>query len=107
MMSNEYRFFPVTVKVNVCAEYTKNTSGLRDIMSKMSNFKPCDLEKGTYYIKNAMPDFSEFPPQMPRGQYKAVGTFTYRSYPFYVLEFYGKIKDKPIDWKKIPKRIWD
>ncbi|KAF2896451.1 hypothetical protein ILUMI_09725 [Ignelater luminosus] len=108
MMSNEYRIFPVFVTVNVCAEYTKNSFGAKDILSKTNtNMKPCDMKKGFYYVYNLMPDFSKFPPHLPCGSYKIVTTVSYHSDRTYVLELYGKIKDKPVDWRKIPKKIWD
>ncbi|KAF2904291.1 hypothetical protein ILUMI_01884, partial [Ignelater luminosus] len=106
MMSNQYRFFPVTVNVNACAEYTKNTFGVKDILSKVSNMRLCNMKKGFYYIRNATPDFSKFPPHLPRGSYRMEANFTYYSSALFTLEFYGKIKDKPIDWKNIPKHNW-
>ncbi|KAF2904292.1 hypothetical protein ILUMI_01885 [Ignelater luminosus] len=107
MMSNEYRFFPVTVKVNACAEFTRNTFSVQDTVFKYSNIRPCNLKPDFYYIRNGMPDFSKCPPHMPRGSYKIVWTVTFHSYLIYVLEMYGKILDKPVDWKKIPKHNWD
>ncbi|KAF2895876.1 hypothetical protein ILUMI_10299 [Ignelater luminosus] len=106
-MSNEYRFFPITVRVNTCAEYIRNTFRIKEILPKVSNIKPCNMKRGFYYIRNGVPDFSKFPPQLPRGMYKMVWTCTYHSYLLYELEHYGKIVDKPIDWRKIPKHNWD
>ncbi|KAF2889510.1 hypothetical protein ILUMI_16663, partial [Ignelater luminosus] len=45
MMSNEYRFFPITFKANTCAEYKKNSFSIRDMFSKSSNLEPCHLTK--------------------------------------------------------------
>ncbi|KAF2891490.1 hypothetical protein ILUMI_14683, partial [Ignelater luminosus] len=46
MMSNEYRIFPVFVSYNICAEYTRNSFGAKDLLSKIAtNIKPCDLKK--------------------------------------------------------------
>ncbi|KAF2904290.1 hypothetical protein ILUMI_01883, partial [Ignelater luminosus] len=44
-MSNEYRFFPVFVSVNMCAEYRKNSFGVKDLLTRTSNHDPCHLKK--------------------------------------------------------------
>ncbi|KAF2888417.1 hypothetical protein ILUMI_17756 [Ignelater luminosus] len=107
LTSNEYRFFPVTVSVNICAEYTKNTFSAKDVLSKLpTNLTPCNLKKDLYYLGNGRPDFSRFPPHLPRGAYKMVVNCTYHSNLLYTAEFYGQIKDKPVDWKNIPKHNW-
>ncbi|KAF2886186.1 hypothetical protein ILUMI_19987, partial [Ignelater luminosus] len=43
MMSNEYRFFPVTFSMNECSEYKKNSFGMRDIFTRYSNIDLCDM----------------------------------------------------------------
>ncbi|KAF2890814.1 hypothetical protein ILUMI_15359, partial [Ignelater luminosus] len=45
MMSNEYRFFPVTFTMNTCSEYKKNSFGIKDMLTKYSNIDPCDLKR--------------------------------------------------------------
>ncbi|KAF2901138.1 hypothetical protein ILUMI_05048 [Ignelater luminosus] len=102
--SNEYRFFPVTVSLNVCAEYFRNSCDVKTILARVSNMNLCNMKKGYYYIKDGLPDYSKFPPHIPRGLYKM--SFEYKYYEKYYakLDFYGEVKDKPIDWKKIPKR---
>ncbi|KAF2889144.1 hypothetical protein ILUMI_14768 [Ignelater luminosus] len=104
--SNEYRFFPVFFSANVCAEYKKNSFGIKDLLTRTSNQAPCNLKKGPYYVKNAIPDSSKLPPHLPRGQYKLEATAKYHSFCVYTVELYGKIKDKPVDWKNIPKHNW-
>ncbi|KAF2901218.1 hypothetical protein ILUMI_04969 [Ignelater luminosus] len=66
----------------------------------------CPFLQGVFYIRNATPDFSKFPPHLPRGSYRMDCNYTYYSSLLFALEFYGKIKDKPIDWEKIPKHNW-
>ncbi|KAF2901123.1 hypothetical protein ILUMI_05062, partial [Ignelater luminosus] len=103
MMSNEYRFFPVTVSVNACAEYLRNTFGARELVASHSNMQPCNVKPAIYRVYNGIPDMSRFPPHMPRGNYKAVVNFTHHGMLLVEMDLYGSIKDKPIDWKKIPK----
>ncbi|KAF2898752.1 hypothetical protein ILUMI_07422 [Ignelater luminosus] len=104
LMSNEYRFFPLTItNANVCAEYNRNSFGLKDMFTKSSNVKPCDMKKGVYYARNQIPDESRFPPHMPRGSYKIVGQMKLHSYKFAEAIMYIRVVDKPIDWTKIPK----
>ncbi|KAF2893419.1 hypothetical protein ILUMI_12754, partial [Ignelater luminosus] len=45
LSSNEYRFFPVTFTANGCAEYTKNSFGMRDLLTRTSNANPCNMKK--------------------------------------------------------------
>ncbi|KAF2895722.1 hypothetical protein ILUMI_10454 [Ignelater luminosus] len=99
--SNEYRFFPITVNVNACAEYARNTFGMKDLLSKTSNMNFCNLKKGFNYVKNAIPDFSKYPPHLPRGMYKIACTFKTDSRTSMQLDFYGAIKDKPDYWKRL------
>ncbi|KAF2886559.1 hypothetical protein ILUMI_19614 [Ignelater luminosus] len=103
MMSNEYRFFPLTFSANICAEYMRNTCGLKDFAIKASNMNPCRLHKGKYYVHNVMPDFSRFPPHMPRGSYKVVSELSFHSIRCAQVDYYARVVDKPIDWKNIPK----
>ncbi|KAF2883643.1 hypothetical protein ILUMI_22515 [Ignelater luminosus] len=105
MMSNEYRFFPVTFRANFCVEYTKDSFGFRNMLARTSNVNPCNMKKGIYYIRNAIPDFSRYPPHLPTGSYKLVHEFLFGSSRWAQVDFYGRIVDKPIDWKNIPKTI--
>ncbi|KAF2883642.1 hypothetical protein ILUMI_22514 [Ignelater luminosus] len=105
MMSNEYRFFPVTFTANACAEYIKNSFSFRDSLTRGSNLRPCNLKKGVYYIRNEIPDFSRYPPHLPTGSYKLVHQYLFRSMSCAQVDFYGRIVDKPIDWKNIPKSV--
>ncbi|KAF2904300.1 hypothetical protein ILUMI_01865, partial [Ignelater luminosus] len=71
MMSNEYRFFPLTFKTSLCTEYKKNSFGMNDLLTRYSNVNLCDLRKGiTYTMNKIIPDFSKFPPHLPVGSYK-------------------------------------
>ncbi|KAF2883641.1 hypothetical protein ILUMI_22513 [Ignelater luminosus] len=45
MMSNEYRFFPLTFKANACVEYRKNSFSLKDMLTGTSNLTPCNMKK--------------------------------------------------------------
>ncbi|KAF2897606.1 hypothetical protein ILUMI_08575 [Ignelater luminosus] len=103
-VSNEYRFFPVFVTVNPCSEFSRNTFGAKTIFSKTSNIDPCNMKKSIYHVRNAVPDSSKFPPHLPHGKYEILCTFTYYSYELSVIEFYVEFIDKPVDWRKIPKR---
>ncbi|KAF2894835.1 hypothetical protein ILUMI_11339, partial [Ignelater luminosus] len=44
-MSNEYRFFPITVSVNACVEYNRNIVGYKELLVKTSNIDPCNFHK--------------------------------------------------------------
>ncbi|KAF2883820.1 hypothetical protein ILUMI_22351 [Ignelater luminosus] len=48
MMSNEYRFFPVTFQANTCAEYNRNSFSIRDMLSRSSNLNACHVQKVTH-----------------------------------------------------------
>ncbi|KAF2892593.1 hypothetical protein ILUMI_13579, partial [Ignelater luminosus] len=43
-VSNEYRFFPVTVKVNACKEYSRDSLGLKEMLTKSSTINPCSMK---------------------------------------------------------------
>ncbi|KAF2894745.1 hypothetical protein ILUMI_11428 [Ignelater luminosus] len=100
--SNEYRFFPVTVTLNACVEYSRNAFGLKDMLDKFSNLNLCKMVKKPYLLRNATLDASRFPPHMPRGSYKLVAQFLLHSIPYAEVNFYGRIVDKPLEWTKLP-----
>ncbi|KAF2895033.1 hypothetical protein ILUMI_11141 [Ignelater luminosus] len=103
MMSNEYRFFPLTFKANTCAEYKKNSFGIKDLFTRYSNMDICDLRKGFPYTVNGMiPDASRFPPHIPIGSYKLVIRFLFHDDFMAQIDFYLRIIDKPVDWMKVP-----
>ncbi|KAF2886778.1 hypothetical protein ILUMI_18281 [Ignelater luminosus] len=103
MMSNEYRFFPVTFQANVCTEYKKNSFGIKDVFTRYSNLDACDLRKGIPYTVNKLiPDFSRFPPHIPLGSYKMVLRFLFHNDFQVQIDAYMRAVDKPIDWKKLP-----
>lgn len=124
-MSNEYRLFPVFFSANMCAEYNKNSFGFKDMAAKYSNIAACNVKKvyllasfeikeypfmlylfqGAYYIRNLEPDWSKFPPQAPRGSYKVTAQFSLHSHMYAQVDYYARIVDKPVDWKKIPKSV--
>ncbi|KAF2886497.1 hypothetical protein ILUMI_19676 [Ignelater luminosus] len=82
-LSNEFRYFPVTLSLNMCEEYKKNTFGLLDLFRTYSNVKvnSCPLPQGNYSMKNGKIDFSQFPPHIPKGTYKTeVKLFNDRDY---------------------------
>ncbi|KAF2895206.1 hypothetical protein ILUMI_10966 [Ignelater luminosus] len=107
MASNEYRFFPVTFKANVCSEYNRNSFSMKDMLKKSSNLNPCDLKKGLYYVDMLALDYSKWPPHMPVGSYKLDIDMYVNLDVVIRVNIYGRILDKPIDWKNIPKRIWN
>ncbi|KAF2887815.1 hypothetical protein ILUMI_18360 [Ignelater luminosus] len=103
MMSNEYRFFPLTFKANECAEYKKNSFGIKTMLSRSSNMDPCNLRGGFLYTVDKMiPDVSTFPPHLPLGSYKLVIRFLFHSDFQAQGDIYLRIVDKPIEWKKLP-----
>ncbi|KAF2886779.1 hypothetical protein ILUMI_19395 [Ignelater luminosus] len=103
MMSNEYRFFPVTFKASVCTEWKKNSFGAKDLLTRYSNLDVCNLRKGFPYTINKMIlDTSRFPPHMPVGSYKLVTRFLVHSDFNCQVDLYIRFVDKPIDWKKLP-----
>ncbi|KAF2886674.1 hypothetical protein ILUMI_19499 [Ignelater luminosus] len=103
MMSNEYRFFPVTFKESLCREYKKNSFGMKDLVTRYSNANPCDLRKNVpLTINKWIPDSSTFPPHLPVGSYKMVIRFLFHNEFVLQTDFYGRIIDKPIDWKNLP-----
>ncbi|KAF2895721.1 hypothetical protein ILUMI_10453 [Ignelater luminosus] len=99
--NNEYRFFPITVSVNACVEHLRDTFGYRTMLAKTSNIDFCNLTKGFHYVKNAIPDFSKYPPHLPRGMYKIVVMLKGDCVNYMQLDFYGSLKDKPDTWKKL------
>ncbi|KAF2891554.1 hypothetical protein ILUMI_14619, partial [Ignelater luminosus] len=45
MMSNEYRFFPLTFKANTCAEYKRDSFDIKGMLSRSSNVDPCNFRR--------------------------------------------------------------
>ncbi|KAF2897084.1 hypothetical protein ILUMI_09091 [Ignelater luminosus] len=82
--ANEYRFFPITMDVDVCVVFKTNNFGIMEFLHDFSNIRTCYLKKvmflimtttvnlfqGFYYIHNGMLNDSKLPPNIPRGNYK-------------------------------------
>ncbi|KAF2886464.1 hypothetical protein ILUMI_19709 [Ignelater luminosus] len=98
--SNEYREFPMRVGANLCHEYAKNNFNIKELLKNTSNARNCPLPKGYYYVRYFVPDYSRFPPYIPRGRYKGVEKVYHKSEFIFEVHGYAAIVDKPLKWNK-------
>ncbi|KAF2897927.1 hypothetical protein ILUMI_08248 [Ignelater luminosus] len=89
--SNEYRLFPITFAVNICATIAKNDFGLQNLYS-CGNFSRCPFKKGNFVICNWSPDYSKFPPFIPAGSYMMDYILTYFDQPVLQAQGYASVK---------------
>ncbi|KAF2890050.1 hypothetical protein ILUMI_16123, partial [Ignelater luminosus] len=68
--ANEYRFFPITLHLDLCEAFQTNYFDVMEFLRKYSNIPGCYLKKGSYSVHNGVFNMSRLPPHMPNGNYK-------------------------------------
>ncbi|XP_017778481.1 PREDICTED: uncharacterized protein LOC108564083 [Nicrophorus vespilloides] len=76
-INNQYRsFIPINMVFDVCSAIKSDLFGMKELMTKSGNFTSCPIQKDSYVMEKFTPDETQFPPNIPLGQYKFSLSFT-------------------------------